>query len=83
MSPRKFYHMTQVIYIVDMDIQPKLGNPRIERSYHTPNSIRIWPEKTFFVGCSWFKFYLGLALGTAFKFYICVAKELKLQVLTY
>ena len=34
-----------------------------------------------FEGCSWFKFNnLGLTLGTNLKFYITVAKGLKLKV---
>ena len=38
-------------------------------------------KTTFFEGWSWFKFNnLGLALGTNLKFYISVAKGLKLKV---
>ena len=38
-------------------------------------------KKRFFGGWSWFKFNnLGLAQGTNLKFYISVAKELKLKV---
>ena len=52
-----------------------------KRSYHNLNFIRIWPEKSFFEGWSWFKFNnLGLALGTNLKFYTSLSKGLKLKV---
>ena len=38
-------------------------------------------KKNFFEGCSWFKFNnLGLELGMALKFYISVAKGVKIKV---
>ena len=47
-----------------------------EKSYHNLNFIRIWPEKTFFEGWSWFKLNnLGLALGTNLKFCTSVARN--------
>ena len=55
-----------------------------ERSYDNLNFIRIWSDQfdltNFYEGFSWFKFNnLGLALGIVLKFYISVAKVLKLK----
>ena len=61
---------------------PKLGNYHLyEKSYCRVNFIRIWPEKLFFEGWSWFKFNnFRLALAMNLKFYTSVAKGLKVKV---
>ena len=58
-------------------MRPKFGNSIISMRDFT----RIRPEKPLvFESCSWFKFInLGVALGTALKFYTGVAKGLKLR----
>ena len=49
MSPTKFYHDSN--YIVDVAIQPKFGNPRIERSYHIYSQFyKDLTRKNFFRG---------------------------------
>ena len=60
---------------------PKSGNSSISMREVAVSFIRIWPEKRFFEGCSWFKFdNLGLALGPNLNFYTSVVKGLKLKV---
>ena len=63
-------------YIIAVFMWPKFVNSNISmKSYYNLNFIRIWPEKPFFEGCSWFKFNnLGLVLDMALlQFYTSVA----------
>ena len=70
-------------YIIDALIWPKFGNSSISIGEVIITSLlQGFDEKSrFFEGWSWFKFInLRLVLGTAFRFYIHVAKGLKLKV---
>ena len=68
-------------HFIHMATWPMFGNSSIS-SCHNLNFIRILPEKpVFFEGLAWYKFNkLGLALVMALKFYISLAKGLKLKV---
>ena len=66
-------------YIVDVFMWPKFGNS-ISILSQPQFYIDLTWKATFFEGWSWFRFNnLGLALGTNLKFYISVAKALKLK----
>ena len=70
-------------YILDVFMWPKVANFRIftREVMITSTLYRFDQKKQFFEGWCCFKFNnLGLALGTALKFYRSVAKGLKLKV---
>ena len=69
-------------YIADIVMWPNFGHSSIfMREVIISQIIYEFVQKTDFEGWSWFKFNrLGLALGTALKFYSSVAKGLKLKV---
>ena len=71
-------------YIVNVVMWRKFGNSSISWREVIITSILkgFDPKKNaFFEGKSWFKFnYLGVALCMALKFYVSVAKGLKLKV---
>ena len=79
---KKFYHVFQIIlqiYACNQSLvtlaflsQKKLSQPQFYKD--------LTRKTAFFEGWSWFNFNnLGLAPGTNLKFYISVAKELKLK----
>ena len=82
MSPTKFYPVIQIILkmcsfdqslVTIAFLWEKLSQPQFYKD--------LTRNTTFFEGWSWFKFNnLGLAQGTSLKFYISVAKGLKLKV---
>ena len=64
-------------YTVDLVTRAKFSNSSISKREVIITSILLGfdQKNRFFEGWSWFKFNnLGLALGTALKFYISVAK---------
>ena len=71
-------------YIVYVVIWPKFRNSSISfREVKITSNLWGFDQKnTFFLkGCSWFKFNnLGLALRMTLKFYISLAKGLKLKI---
>ena len=69
-------------YIADVVMWPKFGISSLSMKEVKPQFYKDVTRKAhFFEGWSWFTFnYLGVALGMALKFYISMAKGLKLKV---
>ena len=77
-SPAKFYHMTRIILWMRSCDQSLIT---LREGIITSNIWTFDQKYKFFERCSWLKFTnLGLTQGMAKKFYINVAKRLKLKV---
>ena len=85
-SATQFYHAIQIILQMCSCDQSLVTAAFLRQKLSQPQFYKEgFDRKTaFFEGWSWFKFNnLGLALGTNLKFYISVAKGLKLKVSTF
>ena len=78
-SPTKFYHVTKIILLMYLCDHSLVTIALYERSYHNLNFIRTLLEKPLFLSSLQKFINMGLALGMNLKFYIRVAKELKIK----
>ena len=81
-STTKFYHVPQIILYMWSFGQSLVKFGIFMKEIFAVTILYKFDQKqNSFDGCSWFKFNnLGLALGMVLKFYISVAKGLKLKV---